>query len=927
MRIYKELARNKVVPVLESEQVLKNKSKDSSTTQKTPATTFNPDESYITEDSFPTEFIEDIEVPQTSEVETNLIRISRPFRIKWDLLVMVLALYNCFTVPFFVAFYTEKDLTFFFINTLIDCVFLIDIGLNFFTTYIDSSGEEVTNKKAIRRKYLRGSFWLDLAASVPIDNFLVMFSNLESGSEIIQMSDLFKLIRILRIGRIIRYTRTRDDIKATMKLLQLTLYLIMWVHFTGCIWFLLIKSEEEWVPVPDFLTGTTQLYESDIWTKYFTCFYHAVWLLTGGEVGPRNSLQAIYACIMFIVGALITAVLFGEMAVLMSNLNRRQTQFQEILDGALTTMHNMNLPQNLMDEILDYITSTQSSLSAQEEYETFQKFISPSLQQKVSSQIYEPIISSNYILLSEDNLTDMLLSKLNNCFTKPEEEIITEGTQAKSLYFLVNGEVKITVTNRYKEKKFVCYLSEGAHFGEIGVIYNTLRTANVESVGYCTVAGLNKKDYEVLLSNYGDLEHRFRSCTDVYNDEWKQFVLSVLAQGDYFNLLPSNVFNELIYFMDIHKLQKGDYLFKPGESLNAVYIVAEGELELSMTINEKHLHLLKKNAGLSGIEKPPLVPKKNSRLEDFSNYNFDILMADFLKKKAELVPVANEKGTIGSKRIDDFAETHSIGDYPQEIVLKFLEQGSLLQPYYVLSNRVQELQCKAMKATTVYALKLETIENLAKENSDFKKEVNRIKANFKATEEFPEVLDFYSVDPQNDYTRNLFKSAVCRVILKSRESRRKGSSQIASMINKLKAIIACEEAGNFELSEKVIRGEIPPHYVQEDGTLDPAAMNNSETQSSLPRSHPIMKTFKTIFDSITQPGGEIVKQYNTIERNINYQNKKLQNFESQVERIQEKLLTLAQNLAESEEAKQDLKNLWEDQSRSKSKRQPDEVVI
>ena len=46
------------------------------------------------------------------------------------------------------------------------------------------------------------------------------------------------------------------------------------------------------------------------------------------------------------------------MAVLMSNLNRRQTKFQEILDGALTTMNNMKLPEHLTNNILDYITST-----------------------------------------------------------------------------------------------------------------------------------------------------------------------------------------------------------------------------------------------------------------------------------------------------------------------------------------------------------------------------------------------------------------------------------------------------------------------------------------------------------------------------------------------------------------------------------------
>jgi len=52
----------------------------------------------------------------------------------------------------------------------------------------------------------------------------------------------------------------------------------------------MIRDEEEWVPVPDFVTGVTDLYDRDIWMQYFTAFYHAVWLLVGGEVGPRNTL-------------------------------------------------------------------------------------------------------------------------------------------------------------------------------------------------------------------------------------------------------------------------------------------------------------------------------------------------------------------------------------------------------------------------------------------------------------------------------------------------------------------------------------------------------------------------------------------------------------------------------------------------------------
>ena len=48
-----------------------------------------------------------------------------------------------------------------------------------------------------------------------------------------------------------------------------------------------------------------------------------------------------------IFGALTTAVMFGEMAVLMSNLNRKATRFQELFDTANTTMKNMKLPEDI----------------------------------------------------------------------------------------------------------------------------------------------------------------------------------------------------------------------------------------------------------------------------------------------------------------------------------------------------------------------------------------------------------------------------------------------------------------------------------------------------------------------------------------------------------------------------------------------------
>lgn len=91
--------------------------------------------------------------------------------------------------------------------------------------------------------------------------------------------------------------------------------------------------------------------------------------------------------------------------------------------------------------------------------------------------------------------------------------------------------------------------------------------------------------------------------------------------------------------------------------------------------------------------------------------------------------------------------------------------------------------------------------------------------------------------------KRLFKGAVIRAIINKREERKGGSSQLALMVPKLKKVIACEEAENYELAEKVMKGIVPLHHVTDDGNLISAALVEGDVPS-LSSTHPIMKIFK-----------------------------------------------------------------------------------
>lgn len=56
-------------------------------------------------------------------------------------------------------------------------------------------------------------------------------------------------------------------------------------------------------------------------------FYHSVLVLAGNDIGPRNTIQIIFCATLVTVGAIINANIFGELAVLVSALNRKAAKF------------------------------------------------------------------------------------------------------------------------------------------------------------------------------------------------------------------------------------------------------------------------------------------------------------------------------------------------------------------------------------------------------------------------------------------------------------------------------------------------------------------------------------------------------------------------------------------------------------------------
>jgi len=80
------------------------------------------------------------------------------FKSKWDILIMISAVFNCFTIPFKVAYqppFMEAP-SYGVLNNIIDFVFLIDIMVTFRTAFVDDFGVEVFLPCDIAKSYISG---------------------------------------------------------------------------------------------------------------------------------------------------------------------------------------------------------------------------------------------------------------------------------------------------------------------------------------------------------------------------------------------------------------------------------------------------------------------------------------------------------------------------------------------------------------------------------------------------------------------------------------------------------------------------------------------------------------------------------------------------------------------------------------------------
>lgn len=201
-----------------------------------------------------------------------------------------------------------------------------------------------------------------------------------------------------------------------------------------------MKGEETWIPPLDYVWIKTEIYEQRPIEKYAMSLYHSMLILAGNDIGPRRTELVFLTTFLLLCAAIINASIFGNLAVLLQQMNRKSAKLQEKVETASSTMKGLKLPDELQKEIHRYLLYTHNNLEQQNELDIFLSQLSPSLKTQVRTAMLKDALNTNSALEKKSETIDYILSDLSILLFQPEHVIIRQGTPGTNMYFIATGE-------------------------------------------------------------------------------------------------------------------------------------------------------------------------------------------------------------------------------------------------------------------------------------------------------------------------------------------------------------------------------------------------------------------------------------------------------------------------------------------------------
>jgi len=449
----------------------------------------------------------------------------------WDILTMICLGWVAIVTPVQLSLIEPEFDVLCILNSLVDCLFFVDLVLQFFLMYPRKGtyGYILEHRWGrIVKRYLRTWFVVDLISIVPIDliGIITKAASMQRMKVVkfVRLMRLLKLARMLKASRLFRRIEVRMSISnASFALIKFICLLCLLTHWLANLWALTLVFVEESDGVPRWIDGFL-MKEDNVefktkdspWKIYLHCLYFTSYTITSvgyGDIGPQNIVETVVCTFILIISGMSWVVVLGEVCGIISNMNPDEQMFRDSMDELNHMMEDRAVPREMRQRVRSFFLSKKTA-QRRERHRKIIGAMSPGLQGYVVMELNRTWISkvrllSNVLRNAERSdfgyffhafIVDVSLSLTTAIHAQSEVFGVMN-----SMYILVQGLVSsdtgARATSTFTSERVH---SAGAVWGQDFLLSDTRLLEPAESLAltYCETMVLNRSSFLTLVERH-----------------------------------------------------------------------------------------------------------------------------------------------------------------------------------------------------------------------------------------------------------------------------------------------------------------------------------------------------------------------------------------------------------------------------------------